>query len=226
MSGKSEVEAIYFADPMCSWCWGFAPSAAAIRAQFGDDLPMRLVMGGLRPGTEQPMTGSAKQEVREHWQHVQEASGQPFDFRFFERDGFVYDTDPAARAVVAIRRLDAKFEFPFFECVQRAFYAENRDVTDPEVLSKLAAEVGADHDAFIDLLGSEAVRQDVLREYAFSYRSGVRGFPTLFVGPSSEAAYILATHRYRGPDELLPHVQKILQDLKQHRQEGSSGSSL
>jgi len=42
---------IYFADPMCSWCWGFAPVIAQVRERYGEALPVRLVLGGLRPGT-------------------------------------------------------------------------------------------------------------------------------------------------------------------------------
>src|SRR5437763_586988 len=54
---------IYFSDPMCSWCYGFSPVLEDIRRTFGRALPIRVVMGGLRPGTEQPVTEQAKQET-------------------------------------------------------------------------------------------------------------------------------------------------------------------
>src|SRR3712207_1860168 len=95
---------VYVADPMCSWCWGFSPVIDAIRHRFADALPIRLIMGGLRPGTTKVMDAAAKRTIRTHWEHVQEASGQPFDFGFLDRDGFVYDTEPAAKAVVVVRR--------------------------------------------------------------------------------------------------------------------------
>ena len=38
---------IHFADPMCSREWGFAPVVEAIQQRFGDELPIRLMMGGL-----------------------------------------------------------------------------------------------------------------------------------------------------------------------------------
>ncbi|MFP5511553.1 MAG: hypothetical protein ACLGJC_00485 [Alphaproteobacteria bacterium] len=95
---------IYIADPMCSWCWGFAPAIQAIRQRYAGTLPIRLMMGGLRPQTTKSMDEAAKQKTRSHWEHVQAASGQPFDFVFFEREDFVYDTDPAARALVVVRR--------------------------------------------------------------------------------------------------------------------------
>ncbi|MCA3720124.1 MAG: DsbA family protein, partial [Phenylobacterium sp.] len=69
---------IYFADPMCSWCYGFSPVMEDIRRAFGRALPVRLVMGGLRPGTETPMTPEARDSLRGHWTHITEATGLPF----------------------------------------------------------------------------------------------------------------------------------------------------
>ncbi len=89
---------IYFADPMCSWCYGFSPVLDDIRHAFGRALPIRVVMGGLRPGTDTPMTEAAKLEIAGHWRHVHDATGLPFNPAGMAREGFLYDTDPAARA--------------------------------------------------------------------------------------------------------------------------------
>src|SRR3954462_12426370 len=96
---------IYFADPMCSWCWCFAPVVETVQQRFGDALPIRLMMGGLRPGTTKPLDEAGRRTIREHWEHVREASGQPFVFRFSGRGYFIYDTDPASRAVVGCAAL-------------------------------------------------------------------------------------------------------------------------
>jgi hypothetical protein len=95
--GMSGPHLIYFADPMCSGLRGFAPVIETIRQRFGDALPIRLMMGGLRPGTTKPLDDAGRRTIREHWEQVQAASGQPFDFRYFERERFVYDTEPASR---------------------------------------------------------------------------------------------------------------------------------
>ena len=43
---------IYVGDPMCSWCWGFAPEIESL----ADDYPIEVVVGGLRPGpSAQPL---------------------------------------------------------------------------------------------------------------------------------------------------------------------------
>ena len=75
---------------------------------------------------------------------MHEASGQPFDFRFFERKAFVYDTEPASRAVVVMRRAGLTELLAFLHRIQAAFYAENSDVTDEQVLAGIAAQSGRD----------------------------------------------------------------------------------
>lgn len=135
---------IYVADPMRSWCWGFWPVIGAIVRRFGDALPIRLIMGGLRPGTTKPLDEAGKRSIREHWEHVHEASGQPFNMRFFNRTGFIYHTEPASKAVVFARRSGMEQSIAYLPLVQRAFYAENRDVTNEEVLADLAIKGSPD----------------------------------------------------------------------------------
>jgi len=201
---------IYFADPMCSWCWGFAPTMRIVRERYGDILPIRLIIGGLRPGTDTPMTQKAKDDVRPHWGHVTEASGQPFDYGFFDREGFVYDTDPAARAVVVMRRLRPDRALDFLERTQRAFYAENQDVTDPEVLADLAEEFGLDRAAFLADHASREAKEETWRDYATSQRAGVTGFPTLIGGPDATGVYGVVTRGFQPPQAVVGIIDQWL----------------
>jgi len=185
---------IYFADPMCSWCWGFAPVIAAA----AERLPVRLVLGGLRPGTTTPMSAAARAEMPTHWEHVRAASGQPFDGEaFVQRDGFVYDTDPACRAVVAARRQNPDLALPYLHAAQSAFYAKGRDVTQADVLGDLAADLGLDLPRFRQDLDADDVKQETWGDYAVSQNAGVRGFPTLIVGRNADGTYAVVTRGFQ-----------------------------
>jgi putative protein-disulfide isomerase len=205
---------IYFADPMCSWCWGFAPVIERIDADYGDALPVRLVMGGLRPGTDQVMTQAAMEGLRPHWGHVHEASGQPFDDAFFARRDFVYDTDPAARAVVMVRREQPGRELAFLKRVQRAFYAENRDVTAIPVLAELAADFGVATDDFAERMAAEDLKQETWRDYATAQRAGVTGFPTLIAGPGAEGTFGVVTRGFQPAETVLPVIDRWIAGLR------------
>ncbi len=194
---------IYFSDPMCSWCYGFFPVIDEIRRTFGQTLPVRVVMGGLRPGTEKPMTEEAKLEIVDHWTRVHEATGLPFNGSGMSAPGFVYDTDPAARAVIVARRDSEELAAAFLLRTQQAFYAEGRDITTQAVLADLAEEMGIDHEPFLEAWASEAAKQETWRDYAISQRAGVTGFPTLVAGPNDEGVYGVVTRGYAPPDQVV-----------------------
>ena len=193
---------IYFTDPMCSWCYGFSPVIEEIRRAFGRALPIRVVMGGLRPGTETPMTDDARREIAGHWTHVHEATGLPFDERVLTED-FVYDTDPAARAVVVVRREGDELACSYLGRIQRAFYAEAQDVTSREVLADLAEELGLDRHDFLEQWDSEEAKEETWADYAVSQRAGVTGFPTLVGGPNEQGAYGVVTRGYAEPAQVV-----------------------
>lgn len=193
-----DKELVYFADPMCSWCYGFAPVVAAIEQHFRGRLPLRLVVGGLHAGLTQPMRDQEKERVRGAWTRVNAATGQPFDFSFFDREEFVNNTEPACRAVVAVRTLDPSRALAFMEHIQTAFYAQNRDVTSTEVLADLAAEEGHDRSAFVAAFLSPDVRNETFRDFVTAQEFGIDGFPTLIVGGGRE--YAIITNGYRPLD--------------------------
>src|SRR5215510_13451553 len=76
------MEMIYVADPMCSWCYGFAPVIDALAQRFEEELPLRLMLGGLRAGNSELMRAADKDYVRQAWIKVAAATGQPFDMSF------------------------------------------------------------------------------------------------------------------------------------------------
>jgi putative protein-disulfide isomerase len=120
-----------------------------------------------------------------------------------DRDGFVYDTDPAARAVVVVRREGEELAVDYLSRTQRAFYAQARDVTDGEVLADLAAELGVDREKFLAQWRSDEAHQETWRDYAVSQRAGVTGFPTLVGGPNEHGAYGVVTRGYAPADQVV-----------------------
>ena len=170
----------YFADPMCSWCWGFSPVIETLRDDFHDHMKIALVLGGLRHETA-PMTAAARDDILHHWRAVRERTGQPFRFDGALPEGFVYDTEPASRAVVTVGGIEPTLIFPLFKAIQSAFYAAGRDVTQPHILAELAAELGVDAAAFLSAFDSDEVRARTQAHFRQARLAGVRGFPTLIL---------------------------------------------
>lgn len=176
----------YFADPMCSWCWGFSPVIETLRDEYRERVKIALVLGGLRPGTSTPMTATEREDILQHWRTVHARTGQPFRFDDALPDGFVYDTEPACRAVVTAGGMAPTQTFAMFKAIQRAFYAEGRDVTQAGVLADLAAGLGVEGQAFLNEFDSDPARARTLAHFTQSRQAGVRGFPTLIVQQNTQ----------------------------------------
>lgn len=183
MNTAAPVSLLYVGDPMCSWCYGFAVPLARLRAQF-PELPVQLMLGGLRAYNTQVMDADLKNKLRQHWADVAQRSGQPFSDRLFEREDFIYDTEPACRAVVTVRQQAPELALAMYQAIQQAFYARGRDVTQAAVLAELWREVSGPADTSLDFLQafeSDAARQATREDFAQVQRWGISGFPTLLV---------------------------------------------
>jgi putative protein-disulfide isomerase len=203
------MEMIYIADPMCSWCYGFQPVISALAERFEAELPLRLMMGGLRAGNSEAMGAAGKDYVREAWTRVSAVTGQPFDMSFFAREGFAYDTEPACRAVVTVRRMQPTLALPFMARIQQAFYAENRDMTAPDEIAGVAEEAGLAQEEFALAFSAPETRNETFRDFLTAQELGIRGFPTLIAGSRSKG-YALVTNGYRPLEDLLEPLERWL----------------
>lgn len=195
MEPFADPSIIYVGDPMCSWCWGIAPQIDELQMRC-PDLPLHVVVGGLRvgPGAEN-MSDELAEFLAAHWLEVQARSRQPFDLSILERRDWVYDTEPACRAVAAMRAIDEAKAWPLFKRLQRAFYVEGTVLTDPEVYPALVAEIGADPDAFMASYRSEASKEATWEDFGAAAEWGITGFPTVLVRRERRGHLIASGYR-------------------------------
>ena len=199
---------LYVMDPMCSWCWGFAPVVEALTeqaARVGVALELRL--GGLRRATGMALDSQLRQTILEHWQAVAETTGQAFRFEGAMPPGFVYDTEPACRALVAARALDATALPALLKGIQQAFYAEGRDVTRSAELRALAEAAGLPRQAFAEAF--DAAQAATAADFAWVDGLGISGFPTLLA--EHKGQFALLTNGYQPLAQLQPLLGRWLE---------------
>ena len=181
---------------MCSWCWGFAPVLEELREEYGDAADFSVIVGGLRPGEfAQIMDEETRTFMRSHWEQVERATGQPFDYSFFEWEGFLYDTEPAARAVVAVRQLAPEKTYPFFKSLQEAFYASAVDITREENYSSFLEKHGIDEAAFKESFNAEGTKEAPYGDFSRSSALGVTGFPSVLLRKGEKMGLLSAGYR-------------------------------
>lgn len=197
---------IYVGDPMCSWCWGFAPEIERL----AEDHPTEVVVGGLRPGPNaQVLEDRMASSLRHHWDEIKERTGQPFDTAFLDRrDGWVYDTEPAAIAVTQMREMKPSSTLAYFTTVQHGFYAEGKDVTDYDVLADLADGFDVDNAEFRTRLDTEDAKKTAWSDFSRSRNWGIGGFPAL-IGELSDDRLALLARGWTEADLIRTRIESL-----------------
>ncbi|HEX2054031.1 MAG TPA: DsbA family protein [Actinomycetota bacterium] len=185
----TEREIVYVGDPMCSWCWGIAPQLDELRHRL-DGVDFRIVTGGLRPGPDAQPAARLTPFLKGEWSRIEEYTGQPFDHRLLDRTDWLYDTEPACRAVAVMRSIDGPKAWPLFKRIQRAFYAEGTLTTQPEVFPALVADVGGDPDAFLQAFTSPEYEGAAWADFSMARQWGVTSFPTV-IARVGDQGYLL-----------------------------------
>ena len=182
------MKLVLVADPMCSWCYGFGKEMTALRER-RPELPLEIVLGGLRTGATDVLDDAGKRFRLEHWAKVEQASGLPFNREgLIGRKGFVYDTEPVCRAVVAARILAPEADLlKVFRSFQHAFYVDALDTTDGAVLANAgaAALTAIGYPVTVDEFRAVWLKQSTIdaakADFVKARAMGVKTFPTLFL---------------------------------------------
>ncbi len=186
-------------DPMCSWCYAFAPNWRRIKAALPTSISVQYILGGLAPDSDQPMPLHVQQHIQDNWRRIQSmVPGTEFNFDFWTRCLPRRSTYPACRAVLAAKHFGQHFEAEMIEKIQMAYYREARNPSDVETLCELAGEIGLDIQAFREQMEDDACQAMLERDLRKTHELGVTGFPSLVLATDDGTTSI--PHDYVDPE--------------------------
>jgi len=200
--------ALYFVlDPMCSWCWGMAPVVDAVRRLYGDRFACHVVMGGLRTKGEMAWNETAKAYLKKQWEAVHARTGQVFSEVLFLKEGFMYDTYPACKAVVTVREiLGEEAAFLYLHTIQKAFYTEGIDITNARLLYGYYEQLFGNSSKFAFMYATERIETLMYHDFAKARSMGATAFPSLVIVDGE--GHMVCQKGYRTFDE----IETLLKD--------------
>ena len=203
----------YVVDPMCSWCWGFAPVWREFVSEIPESVAVVDLMGGLAPDNEAPMDSAMRQYVQDAWGAVKARTGAEFNFEFWDKCEPKRSTYSACRAVIAAGEQASGARSLMYDAIQRAYFLEARNPSDAEALECVAGEIGLDRKQFTEDLGSDHINRIFQLELESVAKLGVSGFPTMVVkreSPGEPARYDLLTAGFSDIDVLRDRLSRLL----------------
>ncbi len=171
---------LYIHDPMCSWCYAFSRSWAALCQELPAQVEVVYVVGGLAPDTTEPMPQAVRNMVQQAWQRIEQTvPGVRFNWDFWSSATPMRSTYPACRAVLAAKQQRATCEAAMIEAIQMGYYQQAMNPSLPETLCACAHEVGLNVEQFRTDLASAEIEQALQRDLHLTRELGVNSYPSL-----------------------------------------------
>jgi len=175
---------LYITDPLCLWCYGISSIIEEFSLQLPNALNIETINGGLFPAEQ------AKQCSPDFIEYLKKAalqvtslSGKKFSPEFWAllaSPNFKYDTEPSAKAAVAIKHIAGEQTMlKYLHVLQEAFFIEGRNIMQARTLALLAEPFGISSAEFLAFYTSESCLNATKQEYAETKQLGIQGFPAL-----------------------------------------------
>jgi predicted DsbA family dithiol-disulfide isomerase len=179
------VRLSYHTDPACPASWAAEPALRRLLVEFGADLSITYVMGGLAREYEAPY----ESRVREWLDHA-DRSRMPFDPRLWT-EGPIRSTYPACIAVKAAAEQGAEAAGRYLRALREGLMCFRRKLDAKEALVEEARGAGLDVERFRIDLDSHAILEAFGADLE-ARRLHTRDLPFLVVGEGE---------RVCGPDD-------------------------
>ncbi len=196
---------------MCSWCWGFRPTWQKVQAELADVIPIKYLLGGLAPDSDEAMPESMQSDIAGYWRKIQQhIPGTKFNFDFWKKCQPRRSTYPACRAIIAARKQNSQLEKPMIEAVQTAYYLEAKNPSNDGRLVAIAESLGLDPTLFLSDLNATETQQQLEQEILFGRKIGAQGFPSMILEKNGEYQYVPLD--YSNPNPTLSFIESFVND--------------
>lgn len=175
---------LYITDPLCLWCYGISSIVDDFSQQLPTSLSIETINGGLFPAVQaKKCTPEFIDYLKKASENVTKLSGKKFSTDFWQllaTPNFMYDTEPSARASVAMKKLAGEeVMLKYIHSLQEAFFVEGKDIMQAETLASLAKPFGVRRSVFLATYNTEECLSLTKQEYAETKQLGVQGFPAI-----------------------------------------------
>ena len=199
MTSDSTVAFTVWSDFLCPWCYVAAVRLDTLHREVGDIIDIRWRSFLLRP---EPSDRSVEQFTRytESWARPGEAERAAVFTRWSGEHPPPSHSFPSAIAGKAVLHAFGPDGFDRFHlALMRAYFTENRTVSERAVILDVAGDVGLDAEVLAAVLDrdTDALRAEVVADHKAALAQGIAAVPTVLVDDEYMLQGAMALDQYR-----------------------------
>jgi putative protein-disulfide isomerase len=183
----------YYTDPACSASWAAEPALRRLQLEFGDEVRITYVMGGLSRQYE----GDQSRLVIE-WLDAAERSGMPVDPRAWNTPGAIGSTFPACMAFKAAAEQGPEAAERYLRALREGIMCRRRKLDGLEALTEEARAARLDVERFRVDVGSHAIVEAFGADLEETRSRSVESLPAFCFLRDGEGRWCGASDGYEG----------------------------
>lgn len=195
----------YVYDPMCSWCYAFAPTFEEVKNKLNDNINIVYIPGGLAKHSAEIMPKDMQTKIESIWYEIETAVGTKFNHDFWTKCEPRRSTYLSCQATIAARLQNKEYEM--IKGIQEAYYQKAMNPSDKDTLITVAKSIGLDIKRFKKELTAESTITLFEKDLNLRRRLYVRAFPSLVLKYKKET-YPIA-HEYNNPQKILDQIEDL-----------------
>ncbi len=194
LTNQSQPKVYFVYDPMCSWCWGYAPTWNKLQTELVK-LNIKVVyqLGGLAADSTETMPEEMQSLLKQTWHKINTQLNTPFNYDFWTQCRPQRSTYPACRAALIAR--DKGLEQQMLAGIQAAYYLKAKNPSDLNTLINIAKSIGLNATDFINQMNCKHLNQRLMNEISAARQLPIQGFPSLVLHHKGELIPIVLDYR-------------------------------
>ncbi|MDB5258365.1 MAG: dsbC [Chitinophagaceae bacterium] len=201
----------YVYDPLCGWCFAYAPIMEKLTIEFKNQVEFVVVPGGMIVGDNVRPIREIAPYLLQAIPQLEEASGvkigQPY-IDMLKEGSYIASSYKPSLALVVFKSFQTGREVEYAHKVQQSYFIDAKDIMGDSLYLDLALQFGVSPEEFMKRMSDTAYQTKTQEHFDFASYLNTKGFPSL-VGKSGDS-YVKITYGYLSEEESRKKINKFL----------------
>lgn len=204
------MKLIYIYDALCGWCYGFTPVIQELQQQFGREMEVEVLSGGMFLSANHRPASAMYNYISQAHKQVEATTGVTFGKPFLEdylRTDDIMDSEKPSIALTVFKLYQPANALAFAHDMQLALNYEGKSLNEDDTYRGLLAKYQLPVEEFLEKMKDDAYRYDTIQEFNQVAQWGITGFPAAVLDDGKE--FFLIAKGYTPIERLLEVIAKI-----------------
>jgi putative protein-disulfide isomerase len=208
---QAKPKIYYVYDPLCGWCFAYAPIMEKLAQEFKDQVEFVVVPGGMIIGENVRPIREIAPYLLQAIPSLEEISGvkmgEPY-IALVKEGSYIASSYQPSLAMVVFKSFHTGRDVEYAHKVQQSYFIEAKDIMGDSLYKELAVQFEVSPEEFMKRMSDTAYQSKTQEHFDFAAYLNTKGFPAL-VGKSGDS-YQKITYGYLSAEESRKKILKFI----------------